>query len=323
MRAVLDRRTMLRAAMGGAMTAALPLAACGGGSSGVELTTTELGDGLVLIRGAGGNVLAFRGAQGAVMVDGGLAAHAEDLGRAVSGALGTRNVQALFNTHWHPEQTGSNVRVGKLGAPILAHENTRLWLTQKIERPWETVAYEPLPAEGLPSQTFYADGVYDAGDERIEYAYMSQAHTDGDIFVRFPKANVIAAGGVISGEGWAEPDWWTGGWIGSSSVTMNANFVPVGGGQVSALQRLAALADENTKIVPATGPVLTKAELEAQLAIYNEVAGQLRDMLFKGFGPEDVIAAAPTAAYDAQMGDSEKYLTLAFQSLWGHFAPDA
>jgi glyoxylase-like metal-dependent hydrolase (beta-lactamase superfamily II) len=319
-----SRRSILHAALGGAAGLALPLAGCGRApGSNVELMVSELADGVVLIAGAGGNVVAARGPDGILMIDGGRAEHADVLARAAADALGTRTVAALINTHWHPDQTGSNARLGRARTPIIAHENTRLWLTQTIERPWEDFAHEPAPPEALPTETFYDTFELALGAERASCGYMLQAHTDGDIWARLENANVLVAGGVASGAGWPEIDWWTGGWIGVGGATLNANLVTTSGGMVSGLARLVALADEDTQIVPAHGRVLRRADLESQVAMYGEIAQALRDMLFKGFGPEDVLAAAPTAAYDAEMGDSERFLTLAFQSLWGHFAPDA
>jgi glyoxylase-like metal-dependent hydrolase (beta-lactamase superfamily II) len=322
MRSDPSRRSLLTAALGGAIGVGLPLVGCGPADT-ASLVVTPLADGLILVSGAGANVVAARGPNGAVMVDGGLAAHADQLARTIARELGTRDVAALFNTHWHPEHTGSNQRLGAQGAPIFAHENTRLWLTQTIERPWEDFAFAPAPAEALPTQTFYDKGQMILGDERIEYGYLSQAHTDGDIYVFFREANVLVAGGAVSGAGWPLIDWWTGGWIGSSSATMNANVVQVGGGMVPSLTTLASLADDETRIVPGDGPVLTRADLEGQVAMYSKIAADLREMLFKAYGPEDVIAAAPTAEFDAVMGDPEQFLTLAFQSMWGHFTPDA
>ena len=120
-------------------------------------------------------------------------------------------VHTLFNTHWHPEQTGSNEQLGKAGATIIAQENTRLWLTQTslaLERP----DVQELPKIAQPNKTFYTTGKLDSG---VRYGYISDAaHTDGDLYVYFPKQNVLAVGDAVSGQGWPVVDWWTGGWIG-------------------------------------------------------------------------------------------------------------
>ena len=51
----------------------------------------------------------------------------------------------LFNTHWHPEQTGLNEQIGKAGKTIIAQENTRLWLTTDVRYPWNGQAFTRLP----------------------------------------------------------------------------------------------------------------------------------------------------------------------------------
>src|SRR5690606_10846013 len=116
-------------------------------------------------------------------------------------------------------------------------------------RPGEDRVYEPLPAKGRPSETFYTHGTMPFADGEIAYGYMLQAHTDGDIYVHFRHNNVLAAGGVVTADAWTFVDWWTGGWI----------F-----GLVDGLDRLLEAADEDTRVVPATGPMLRRADLVAQ-----------------------------------------------------------
>src|SRR5205807_164657 len=92
-----------------------------------------------------------------------------------------------------------------------------------------------------PNKTFYDTGKLDSG---VRYGYIPDAaHTDGDLYVYFPKQNVLAVGDVVSGQGWPVVDWVTGGWI---------------GGIVGGLQRLQTLADAETRIVPARGPVCSQ-----------------------------------------------------------------
>jgi len=277
-------------------------------SASSAIATTQLGDNLFLLTGAGANVIARTGSDGVLLVDGGLAERANDLAQAVAALPGAKPVRTLLNTHWHPEQTGSNLSLGRADATIIAHENTRLWLTTDITRPWETRTFKPLPKEGLPNKTFYDKDALTVDGERIEYGYMLQAHTDGDIYVFFPKANVLAIGDVISGSGWPFIDWWTGGWI---------------NGIVSGLETLLKVANDQTKVVAGQGPVLTKADLETQHKMFGNISQRLRTFLFGGKNVDDVIAAQPTKEYNDRMGDPKDFLRLAFQSMWGHFTPDA
>ena len=304
------RRQFLRSALYGAAGAAAALALPGAQAAApAAIAATPLSDTLTLFTGAGANVLALRDADGAALVDGGLAEHSGALLDAVRAHTGAPRIHTLFNTHWHPEQTGSNLALGRAGARILAHENTRLWLMYANPVPESTASYGPLPPAGRPTQTFFY-GVQKAmlGEEPVEYGYLLQAHTDGDIYVYFRRANVLAAGCAAAGAGWPIIDYKTGGWI---------------VGLERALKTMIAVTDEHTRIVPAHGPVLTRADLIEQQKMFGTISLRLQKMLRQGLGPNEAVAKAPTAEYDARWGDPRAFVTMAFKSLWGHFAPDA
>jgi len=272
-----------------------------------RIAVTRLGPEAVVITGAGANVVAAADADGVTMIDAGLAEHSQALLDAVSGAFDGRPVHTLFNTHWHPEQTGANLELARAGARIVSQVNTRLWLGTDVKRPWEDFVHEPLPAEARPQVTFFDMGreVDLAG---VECGHLLQAHTDGDCYVFLPEANVLAIGGVIAGDRWPLIDWWTGGWF---------------GGLVEGLETLLQIADEDTLIVPAEGPVIRRAELEAQRDMYAELFVRFRDeLLFKGLSPAEAVAARPTAGWHPDWPNRDEFVTLAFQSLWGFYAPD-
>ncbi|PZN30898.1 MAG: hypothetical protein DIU71_11210 [Proteobacteria bacterium] len=273
-----------------------------------ELSVSRLADDMLVISGAGGNVLAARDSQGIVLVDGGAAQYSRQLLERVSTELSASRVHTLFNTHWHPEQTGSNERLGREGATIVAHENTRLWLSTQSPLPGSEELFGPLPPVARPNETLYDTGTRPFGAERIDYGYLLQAHTDGDIYVHFPERNVLVAGGVVSGAGWPVIDWRTGGWI---------------GGMVNGLSKLIELSDAQTRIVPATGPVLTRADLEERHAILAPLFAELRKMLTSGLGPLEAVEAGPLREYEAKYGDASTFVKTAFESLWGHLSPDA
>lgn len=306
------RRQILKAAIGGAAGIVL-------GAPVLRLTgarvqavsegagTLRLSGDLFVVRIPGeANVVAQTGADGVLLVDGGSVSASDALMKAVSGLPGGGPVHTIFNTHWHAEQTGSNERLGKAGAKIIAHENTRLWLTQNVTWPWNGRRFARLPKIAQPNKTFYDTGNLDSG---VRYGYIPDAaHTDGDLYVYFPKQNVLAVGDAVSGQGWPVVDWWTGGWI---------------GGIVGGLQRLQTLADADTRIVPARGPVLGLAELKAQYEMYGAIYDRLTQLLNKGRGPGEAVAARPTKEFDAQMGNPDEFVRRAFESLWAYLSPDA
>jgi len=300
---VSTRRTFLKAASVGL---AAPFAFGQSSGQAPKIETTQLGDNLYLLSGAGGNVIARTGADSAVMVDGGLAQNAGALAQAVAALPNSGPVKTLFNTHWHPEQTGSNVRLGTAGATIIAQENTRLWLQQNITWPWNGQKFKKFAKVAQPNKTFYDKGTLDSG---IRYGYISDAaHTDGDLYVYFSQQNVLAVGDAAYGQGWPVVDWWTGGWI---------------GGIVGGLQRILTVATKDTKIVPAVGPVLSLADITVQVDMYGTIFDKLNQMLNKGRSPSEAVEARVAKDFEAKMGNPDEFIRRSFESLWAYNSPDA
>jgi glyoxylase-like metal-dependent hydrolase (beta-lactamase superfamily II) len=305
------RRQLLKTAIGGAAgvvlgSPILRLAASPQAAS-ENSGTLKLADDLFVLRVPGeSNVLAMTDDKGVLLVDGGSVKASDAMMKAVSELPASGKIHTLFNTHWHAEQTGLNERVGQSGATIIAHENTRLWLTQNITWPWNGQKFKKLPKVAQPNKTFYTTSKLDSG---VRYGYISDAaHTDGDMYVFFPKQNVLAVGDVVSRAGWPVVDYWTGGWI---------------GGMVGGAQRLQTLVDANTRIVPARGSLLTPADLKTQTDMYGAIYDRLNQMLNKGRGPSEAVDAKPAKEYEAQMGNSDEFVRRAFESLWAYLSPDA
>jgi glyoxylase-like metal-dependent hydrolase (beta-lactamase superfamily II) len=287
-----NRRDFVKTLIGGA--ACLPLAR----AAATPIAAVKLTDSIVQITGAGSNVLMVTGPDGVMLVDGGSAERSADLLKFVANP-----VQILFNTHWHWDHTGSNEALGKAGAKIIAHENTKLWLGAEFDVDWEKKTYEPRPKAALPNQTFYTSGKMTFGNEPIEYALMAQAHTDGDIYVRFPKSNVLMAGDVVSVGSYPVLDYSTGGWI---------------GGLVNAQKAILDMANAETRIVPGNGPVQTRADVQALYDMCNTMRDRLTKLLKQGMGPKEMVAAAPSKDFDDKWGNPELFILNAYRGLWGH-----
>jgi cyclase len=305
------RREILTTALAGAAGLALaPLRLSGQAPSAQPpgpSGTVTLADDLFLIRLPGqANVVAQTTAAGVVLVDGTSAAASGDLMKAVAALPGGRAVQTLFNTHWHPEQTGANELVGKAGGTIIAQENTRLWLTTDVTWPWDGRRFTRLPKVAQPNKTFYVSDTLPSG---VRYGYIPDAaHTDGDLYVYFPQQNVLAVGDAVSGQGWPVVDWTTGGWI---------------GGIVGGLGRIQTLANDSTRIVPGRGPVLSLADIKNQTQMYGTIYDRLTQLLNKGRSPTEAVAAQPAKEFEAQMGNPDEFVRRAFESLWAYLSPDA
>lgn len=303
------RRELLRLAVSSAAGIALgaPVLDLGAQTQPPAAGTLRLSDNLFVITLPGqANVVAHTGRDGVLLVDGASASASDALMKAVASLPGGGPVQTLINTHWHPEQTGSNELLGKAGKTIIAHENTRQWLSTDVTWPWTGQRFTRLATIARPNKTFYADGALPSG---VRYGYIPDvAHTDGDLYVHFPEQNVLAVGDVLSGQGWPVVDWVSGGWI---------------GGIVGGIQRVAALVNETTRIVPGRGPVLTLADLKTQSDMYGTIYDRLTQLLNKGRGPGEAVAARPAREFEAQMGNPDEFVRRSFESLWAYLSPDA
>jgi glyoxylase-like metal-dependent hydrolase (beta-lactamase superfamily II) len=149
-----NRREFLKITAGGLAGLGLCRGAFAQSATG-QFNALKLADNYTLLTGAGSNVLVLNGPEGVLMVDGGLEEHSADLLKAVTGTSPQGRIQALFNTHWHLEHTGSNDLIGKAGAKIISHENTKLWMGTDIVSMWQHRTYPPRPKEARPNSTFY------------------------------------------------------------------------------------------------------------------------------------------------------------------------
>jgi cyclase len=269
--------------------------------------TPKEGGGLTLLQGAGCNVVTMPGPDGALLIDGGLAINSKALLKAVGEATGGTRVSTLINTHWHPEQTGCNVPVASQGGVIIAHEVTGLYEGRKAMSACYEGTYGPLPEKARATKTTRTSGSLEFAGQHVDYDYLPAAHTDGDLFVHFPEANVLVAGGPVSGSRWPVLDIHNGGWL---------------GGLVRAYEKLAAMVKPDTRVVPAEGKLLTGADIVRYRDIYQKLFAQMFVYFNKGFGPSDAVTARPLKEYEDELKDASVFIAGAYRSLLQAYVPD-
>ncbi|MCC6631976.1 MAG: MBL fold metallo-hydrolase [Gammaproteobacteria bacterium] len=299
------------------------------------LAVTPVADGVALVTGAGGNVVLVKGPRGLVVIDSGDAAHGADLFALIRDSAGGKLPVALFNTHWHWDHTGSNERFGKAGVPIIAHENTKLWLGMEFTVAWENRDYLPRSRLALPTQSFFrGQQKLDAAGLTLEYGWLPRAHTDGDIYVHIPERNVLVAGDLFAADRYPVVDVDTGGWIGRTGpsariraaqkltdeeiTALRRRSIGWSGGLTDANFGLLDLCNDDTIVIPGKGAPQRRADLAAHTAMLDEFSLRLDELIYKGIGIDEILALRTTAKFDATRGDPTQFITNSWRSMRGY-----
>jgi glyoxylase-like metal-dependent hydrolase (beta-lactamase superfamily II) len=267
------------------------------------LTTTTLSDNLTLISGAGANVVVAVGPESVVVVDGGLDAPAQALLAVIDRLGGGKPIAALFNTNWRANKCGLNQVLAARGVPIIAHENTRLWQSADFYSEWQNLNHAPLPKAAQASKTFYDRGTLTLGKEIIDYGWIREASSDGDITVHFRGADVLVVSDVVSAGAYPLLDYVTGGWI---------------GGAQKATRELLARSSDATRIVAAQGGVLNKTHLEQQATMLDHAYTKVAEAFKTGRSLAQFRATDPMQPFNAAWGNPELFLTLLYRGTWYH-----
>jgi cyclase len=298
----MNRRAIVKGALGGILGLTLPpLARSAFSQEGPAVVPVR--EGFVMLTGAGGNVLVRTASAGQVLVDGGAAEFTDAILGRLRELPGAGHMTTIFNTHWHREQVGGNLAFGRSEAKIIAHEKTRARLATDYYLQDEDRYEKALPAAAHPSVTFFSGDETLAGNERIEYGHLLEAHTDGDIYVFFRDANVLAAGDAISPVKDPGLDWFGGGWL---------------GGRADAQEKLLKLCDAETRIVPSYGPVVGRAELQAEFDMTRVLFDRMLDLVRKGMSAQDMLDAGLMKDLNRTFRDPFRFTYDAHKGYWAH-----
>ncbi len=271
----------------------------------------KISDNLHVIFGPGGNIAVLTDANGALLVDCGVPSRSADVLKAVK-TLTAKPVHTLINTHWHDDHTGGNVALGKAGARIIAQENTRKRLSTDQVVEFMGMKSPAHPAIALPTVTFADNASVYSAEQELALSHVDPAHTDTDIIVFFKDLNVIHAGDLLFNGFYPFIDYSSGGWI---------------GGMVAASNRILTLANAQTRIIPGHGPLGTKDDVQKFRDMLDAIQANIEPMVTAGKSVEEVVAAKPTAEYDAKWGgflfNGDAFTKLVYTGIVKHNAAKA
>ncbi len=251
----------------------------------VQIKTIDLGNRTYMLEGEGGNIVVAVGEEGVIMVDDQFEPLHDKIKVAVD-RLTPQPIRYLILTHFHRDHTGGDEAFAKDGAVIVAHENIKLRLAEGTKNGLTGNVLPPAPAQALPKQTFKDVMTLKLRGRSAELKHVIDAHTDGDTYIYFPDANVLATGDIVTFGRYPNIDYVYGGSI---------------DGMIKGVDVVLNVAKDDTKIVPGHGPLGTKREIHE----YREMLVQTRDRVAKlkasGKSEDETVAAKPNADYDAKL----------------------
>lgn len=257
--------------------------------SNVEIISHHVAGSVYYLEGRGGNIGLSIGEDGIVMIDDQYAPLTDKIVAAIR-SLSGGEIRFLINTHVHGDHTGGNENLGNMGVLILARDEVRVRLAQQA------------PEATLPVLT-YSDAITIHLNGEEVYAFpVPPAHTDGDTFIHFRDSDVIHTGDVFRTTAFPVID------------TNNGGTLQ---GTLEALSGLIGVAGPYTKILPGHGTVSDRDDVMEFRDMILDVSVQVNEMLEGDLSYEQVAAADPTAAYNEQYGDPDRFLRALYTELGG------
>jgi len=249
----------------------------------VEITATQRSQNFYTLDGQGGTISVLTGPDGVLLVDSQFAPLTDKLVAAIR-QITDKPIRFLINTHQHPDHTGGNENFAKLGAVIFARDQLRA----RLEHPGPAAdgsPGKPAPAQGLPVVTYDAPITIHVDGEDVRLIPIRAAHTDGDTVVSFPAHDILAVGDIFRSLGYPFSD------------LNNGGSLP---GMIDGLGTLISLAGPHTLVIPGHGVATDRNALIANRDLILAVRAKVAALVAQGKSLDEVIAAKPTAEYDAQ-----------------------
>ena len=295
-------RPALLPAATAALLLALPVAAQD--FSQVKVESTKVAEGVYALKGAGGNLGLVVGEDRAFLVDDQYAPMVPKIKAAIA-AITDKPVSFVLNTHWHGDHTGGNEAFAQAGAIVVAHDNVR----QRLSSDQFMAAFDrtvpAAPKAALPVVTFNDQVTFHLGAHTVQVIHIPGGHTDGDAIVHLKEVDVIHTGDLVFYGLYPVVDYSNGGSL---------------KGMADATARLLAMSNEKTRFIPGHGPVVIgRREMAEYLEMLRVVHARIETLIGEGRTLEQVVAAKPTAEYDAKWGQGflppDRWVSINYQGM--------
>ena len=256
----------------------------------VQIKTTQVGSNFYTLEGQGGMIGVLTGPDGTLMVDSQFAPLTEKIVAAIH-QISSGPIRFMINTHVHPDHTGGNENLGKMGVVIFSREELRDRLAEPIPAAGANPGRPPMPHAALPLVTYRGRTTFHMNGEDVDLFPIPRAHTDGDTLVRFKNADVLMTGDYYRSVGYPNIDRANGG---SLNGMLEGIGVTIG------------LAGPNTKIIPGHGPTVDRMALIAHRDMILAVRDRVAKLVQQGKSADETLAAHPTSDYDSKVPQAQE-----------------
>jgi glyoxylase-like metal-dependent hydrolase (beta-lactamase superfamily II) len=269
----------------------------------------EVAAGVYVLYGRGGNIGVSAGADGVFLIDDQYANMTAPVEAALA-KLAPAPPRFVINTHWHGDHTGGNENLAAKGSIIVAHDNVRTRMGTEHVSEFFQRATPPSPTGALPVVTFSDNLSLHVNGDELRSVHVVHAHTDGDVFIHFRKANVIHTGDLVFHAMYPFVDLDSGG-----SVS----------GVIAAVERMLALADERTRVIPGHGKVTDRKGLEEYRDLLVTTRDRMRERVKAGRTLDEVLAERPFADFDGKLAwqfiTAERYIQILYRDAVRELSP--
>jgi glyoxylase-like metal-dependent hydrolase (beta-lactamase superfamily II) len=269
----------------------------------VQVRTQKVADGVYMLIGAGGNIGLAIGDDAVFVVDDQYAPLTPKVLAAIA-ALTSKPVRFVVNTHWHGDHTGGNEHMGQAGALLVAQDNVRRRLSMQQVLAFFKDTVPAAPAGALPVITFSDTITFHINGDDVQAFHIANAHTDGDAFIVWRKADVVHAGDVFVTYGFPFIDLDSGGSI---------------DGMIAGCDVLLTLGDDSVKIIPGHGPLSDRAAVREYRSMLKTVRDRVAQQKNAGRTLAQTLATHPTGQFDAKWGGGfikpDQFVEFVYRSL--------
>lgn len=240
------------------------------------------------------SVTLVAGAESSVVVD---TRATERLGAELRGDVGRFGVPPLahvVNTHVHFDHAWGNAAF--TGLPVWAHENVPAAWGASVDRIRQLVAADPdpQPADGLldtplrvPDRLVASVAALDLGGRHVELVHPGRGHTDGDLLVVVPDADLLCAGDLVEQSG---------------PLVYGTDCWPLEWAQT--LELVVGLLGDATVVVPGHGDRVDKGFVLRQRGDAADIAGQIHQLAAAGVPVDDALPTGQWPFETERLGDA-------------------